>query len=167
MFSIKNLFLFSMAYFFAFSTYSEEGDKKNLCSVDEYVQFSCQLDNKKIVSLCSKNNEKKVSEKNINSIGLVYRYGTESNIELNYPNDANHSNFGYKSIRQEATEDENKYYSTRVHFSLGNYKYIVGNSEVFDAKSWLAVDKNGNEIFYSQCNDNLTYSNVDIFQYYE
>ena len=42
-----------------------------------------------------KKNENKVNEKNIKSIGLVYRYGTESNIELNYPNDANSSDFGY------------------------------------------------------------------------
>ncbi len=164
MFSIRAIVCLVMLIFTSFLVYAQRNEKTSLCGTDEYVRFSCQLENKKIVSLCSKKNENKVNEKNINSIGLVYRYGTESNIELNYPNDANSSDFGYESIRQEATEDENKYYSTRVYFSLGKYKYIVGNSEIFDAISWLAVDKNEDQIFYSQCNDNLTYANVDIFQ---
>ncbi len=164
MFSIKCLICIFMVFSCSFSSYANTDDKESLCGDDEYVRFSCQLENKKIVSLCSKKSDHPVNSQNINDIGLVYRYGSESNVELSYPSRVAHSDFGYDSVKKEATKDENKLHNTEVSFSLGKYKYVIGHTETINAIVWLSVDKNENEIFYSECNDNLTYSNVDIFQ---
>ncbi len=165
MFSIKKLSYFLIFFYWSFNSYANINDNNNLCGADEYVRFSCQLDNKKVVSLCSKKNDHPVNGQKINNIGLMYRYGTKSHIELSYPSGVSHSKFGYDTVKKEATQDENRFHNTEIYFSLGEYKYVVGHTEIINSVNWLAVDKNDNEIFYSQCNDSSTYTNVDIFQY--
>jgi hypothetical protein len=90
-----------------------------LCRADEVVVFSCQFkENKKFVSVCTSRN---ISDK---TGFMQYRYGTEKNVELSYPDNKlnSQSKFGYDSY---ARPDLSTFI---LGFDNSNYRYEISET---------------------------------------
>ncbi|MFL9963504.1 hypothetical protein PQR02_21015 [Paraburkholderia sediminicola] len=90
-----------------------------LCHADEVAVFSCQLkENKKFVSVCTSRN---ISDK---TGFMQYRYGTEKNVELSYPDDKldSQSKFGYDSY------DRPDLSTFILGFDNSNYRYEISET---------------------------------------
>ncbi len=103
--------------------------KSILCNASEKIVFSCRLENKKAVSLCSSLNLS-------NNVGyMVYRYGSSiRNIELSYPeidisNQSNSTTFHEDYFRLDLSQTQNESKATVVFYIDGfGYGLGTGNS---------------------------------------
>ncbi|KDM90357.1 hypothetical protein [Photobacterium galatheae] len=101
-------------------------DNTSLCDDTEMAEFSCQLTNKKYVSLCESPEIKM----------LQYKYGTSGKVELVYPN------------QYEAPIKWQPFESTIVSFERGQYKYRIDSQH----KGYVLFVTKGNKTIYSkQC----------------
>jgi len=86
----------------------------SLCSTQEAIYFSCTLENKKIVSLCGK-------EEGHN---LKYRYGTQSLIELSYPSEQPKKGHAFYRINASGGSVQ----MDIIKFKIGAYTYNIYDS---------------------------------------
>lgn len=112
-----------------------------LCDRSMEETFSCVLDNKKIVSLCSSESK------------MLYRYGDIGNVELQYPS-KDGQKLGWRLI-------QGNNLIQKVFFNLSSYNYSLTRTiEIIDFLSAeisetynLSVEHDGNTIFSRKCEE--------------
>jgi hypothetical protein len=104
--------------------------KSILCNETEKIVFSCRLENKKAVSLCSSQNLSK------NMGYVIYRYGSSiRNIELSYPeidisNQSNLNNLHEDYFRLDLSQTQNESKATIV-FYIDGFGYALGTGNSY------------------------------------
>lgn len=108
-----------------------EASEPSLCVPSERVSFSCELENGKVVSLCTS------SEFSETTGYLQYRYGRQDHIELEHPRSksATQKRFELETHRPYGIQFES------VNFSVGKFSYSVIRvvSAESDVPSWAGV----------------------------
>jgi hypothetical protein len=113
--------------------------ESTLCASDENIIFSCELKNKKIVSVCSSSSPKQDH--------IDYRFGKKSKVELSYS--ANTQLPTQKFHRGEIVYANNS--EDVLWFKKGNYRYTVYSPIRGDPG--LSVALNGDVITRLECNN--------------
>ena len=108
-----------------------EASEPSLCTSSEQVSFSCELENTKVISLCTS------SEFSEAKGYLQYRYGRQDHVELQHPRSKSgtRTRFELETHRPYGIEYES------VNFSIGKFSYSVIRvvSSESDVPSWAGV----------------------------
>jgi hypothetical protein len=150
---MSRAFIAVILFVMATCTYAQN----NLCQKNEAVYFSC-LAGKKIMSLCG---SKQISE----SEGyLIYRFGKDGHIELEYPNKIL-SPKGLFSIEYQLWAHDEK---TSISFKNGTYYYSIYNQFIggqtdsdatnssYGETAGIVVNRKNKVIADIRCSDEIT-----------
>ncbi|WP_176057968.1 hypothetical protein [Paraburkholderia sp. BCC1876] len=111
-------------------------DEQTLCSEDEYVYFSCPLENQKTVSVCAKDNTTP------NRGYVQYRYGNKGDAFAFPP-----ENVPPARTVKITDVSEGSIRGLHLKFSKEPYTYVVSSVSPGD----IYVSKNGKIIFDKKC----------------
>ncbi|MFM0646576.1 hypothetical protein PQR14_19800 [Paraburkholderia bryophila] len=116
-------------------------DEQTLCSEDEYVYFSCPLENQKTVSVCAKDNTTP------NRGYVQYRYGNKGDAFAFPP-----ENVPPARTVKITDVSEGSIRGLHLKFSKEPYTYVVSSVSPGD----IYVSKNGKIIFDKKCRPQAT-----------
>jgi len=122
----KQLFIFCAVFCLGFRSFSQL--TKELCKKNEEIVFAFQLKNQKWVSVCREKNDQYI----------VYRFGTEKKIELEYPNKLDSTSwqqFTFKGYSRGGGKANAAMWYGFLHFVNENAQY-----EVYE--TWNSEDDN-------------------------
>jgi len=137
-FFLRSIAIKILLGFFSIAPLTQAAES-TLCASDENIIFSCELKNKKIVSVCSSNSHKQGH--------MDYRFGKKSKVELSYS--ANTQLPTQKFHRGEIVYANNS--EDVLWFKKGHYRYTVYSPT--RGAPGLSIALNGDVITRLECNN--------------